>query len=185
MGKSISTNFSLRLAGVNKPAIVGDASVASMLTGKNFYSVTYTVDKTGTFLGEITDFLAVKTKSPVLIEFQRVDMSVPNQIYCNSLFINHGDFGKVWLRLPENVPDVIVTVWYSTDSPLLAQDRYINAIQLNKKKHKLRLKNLNGKTLGVPVEKDKTFLSLDHNSLDNITAITHTGEQKELPVYKI
>ena len=184
MGKTISTNFSLRLAGKTKPELIGDEKIASALKGKNFYSVTYTVDKTGTYLGRIHDFLAVKCKAPILIEFQRVDMKAPNQIYCNSLFINHGDFGRVWLRIPEHVEPVIATVWYSTDDLKLDQDRYIKVVQLNKKQHKLRLKNLNGQELGVPVEQTGTYLSLDKVQ-ENIPAFTHKNKEKFLPVHKI
>jgi hypothetical protein len=186
MAKSIQTNFSFRLADTGKPVLIGDKRVASALSGDNFYSVTYTVDKVGTYLGEIKEFLAVQcADNPILIEFQRVDMKVPNQIYCESLFINHGDFGRVWLRIPPQSKPVIATVWYSSDTKILPLDEHIKVNQFGKRAAlELKLKNLTGQELGLPIETGiNTFSSLP--KIDgNISAITHSGKIKSLPVHK-
>jgi hypothetical protein len=163
---------------------VGDEKIASKLTGLNFYSTTYTADQVGTYLGVITDFLAIKPEKPILIEFQRIDMDKPAQIYCNSLFINHGDMGRVWLKVPITELPVITTVWYSTDDKILNQGLYINVTQLNRKKHKVKLKNLSGVEMGVPVENGATFIPLDKIDT-NILVYTRKGETKGLPVLSL
>jgi hypothetical protein len=183
MAKSISTNFSLRLADKSKPVLIGDQKVSSAINSDNFYSTTYTVDEVGTYLGEIKEFLAVQCQNPILIEFQRVDMERPNQIYCSNLFINHGDFGHVWLRIPREARASIATVWYSTDAKLIPQNEYVKALKEGSEKvYTLALKNLNGRSLGIPLSIGNSFKSLDEQD-NKIKAYTHNGEVKSLPVH--
>jgi hypothetical protein len=184
MAKSVQTSFTLRVADKSKPVIVGDQQVASALSGANFYSITYTVDTVGTYLGEIREFLAVQCKDPVLIEFQRVDMEVPTQIYCDSLFLNHGDFGTVWLRIPYHAKPAIVTVWYSTDATVLALNESVTAFKAGLKNPKnLRLRNLDGKDLGLPLARyPNSFKTM--NKIDGkLRAVIHNGEVRNLPIH--
>lgn len=185
MARLISTNFTLRLAEKTKPIIIGDERISSKLQGENFYSTTYIVDRVGTFLGEINDFIAISCKEPILIEFQRVEMKESVQIYCDSLFIHHGNLGKVWLRVPQQIDPVITTVWYSTDNKIIDSTLYINVKPLdNSPMKKLRLKNLNGKALALPIEKHTTFVGID-NTNKAIPIITHKGERKLLPAHNL
>jgi hypothetical protein len=172
------------LADKNKVNLVADKQVGSALSGKNFYSTTYIVDEVGTYLGVLPEFLAVHCKTPILICFQRVDMVVPNEVYCSNLFINHGDFGKVWLKVPPGVSESIVTVWYSTDALIVAEDETVAAYKAGvSKPDSIRLRNLDGAQIGLPILKDKIFVNL--NKVDGeITVYTHDGVRKSLLVTK-
>ena len=161
---------------------MGDSQLASLLTGSNFYNTTFTVDSVGTCLGIINDFLAIQCDGPLLIQYQRIDQPRV-QLVCNSFFVNHGSFGKVWLLVPEGTKNVLATVWYSTDDALLNADTFIN-VKNNVGTHKLALRNLNGKTLGVPIQHTVGYAPLVPNSNSNgITAITHKGDSNSLTVF--
>lgn len=179
MGKTVSTNFSLRLNNATGTKVVGDSKIATALVGENFYVTTLTVDTIGVYLGEISDFIAIQTKNPVLVEFQRVDMESKTQIYCSKLFINHGDLGKVWLRTLET--PAIVTLWYSTDNTLIDKSLYVE-IKKNSKTQKLSLRNLLENLFSIPIKDNAQFIGLN-NEDDGIPVITHSAVNSKLTVY--
>jgi hypothetical protein len=186
MAKSIRTSFTFRLADKSITKLVADKQVANSLSGKNFYSTTYQVDEVGKYLGNVPEFLAVHCKTPILICFQRVDMLAPTEIYCSNLFINHGDFGQVWLKVPPGVEQSIVTVWYSTDASVILEDEAITVYTAEVAVPKsLRLRNLDGFQLGIPIlSKDRIFVNL--NKVDGcIQTFTHNGEIKSLSISKV
>jgi hypothetical protein len=186
MAKSIQTNFTLRLGDNVRPLVIGDDRVASKLDeGNHFYSHTYTVDEVGVCLGLVQHFLALKCERPVLIEFKRVDMETPTQILCERLFINHGDFGTVWLRVPKGTTPVITTVWYGTDTAIIDNDMYVNIINSGSTEvKKLSLKNIKGQALGVPIANGpSTYTAVDHVK-EKIPTITNKQIQRDLPTFK-
>jgi hypothetical protein len=184
MAKSISTNFSLRINNKNQPKVIADSKISSGLTEEYFYTTTYKVDSIGIYLGEIKDFLAIQPKSPILIDFQRVDMIEPTQIYCSKLFINHGEMGKVWLRVVGE--PVITTVWFSTNNLNLAGKFYIKVKtkDLRIREKQLELKNLDGIDFSLPVKQSVRFKGIRKKKIpsDGIPVITHFGENKLLVV---
>jgi len=153
MGKTISTNFSLRTnKDSNKTKVVADSRVSTAFESENFYTLTYTIDQLGTYLGEINDFLAVKVDKPIYIKFQTVDMKSPEQFYCSKLFINHGNMGKVWL-LTNGMANAIATVWYSSDDLETNQNLAVSIKKLGQKSSSLNLmlRNLTGE-MGIPLK---------------------------------
>jgi len=184
MVKSISTNFSLRVNNKNQPKVVADSRISSGLTGQHFYTITYTVDVVGIFLGTIHDFLGIQPKSPILIDFQRPDMHEPNHIYCSKLFINHGDMGKVWLRSQDK--PVIVTVWYSADDEYMDKQYFVDIHDKDKriKIKELALKNMDGVDFSVPVKHGAKYRGLRKTKvpINGIPVTTHRGDSKLLVV---
>ena len=114
MGKTVSTNLSLRLSDGTIRQLIRDTRVGDTTQGLHFKTGSLLVNDSGDFIADIKSFVMLETE--FLIEVTFCLNGEWKKQTCLSLLVIYGDIGKLWVRnIDPNSALTRVNYYISTD----------------------------------------------------------------------